>query len=377
MLHSDLRLLVFNLATDEADPLLAFTTKWVEALAERTRRVHVVTMREGPHRLPANVTVHSLGKEKGYSEPRRVVEFYRSLRAVRRDGVDVCFSHMMPLFTVMAGPLLKVDRVPIATWYAHPKVSNQLRLAHRVSDRMVASVPSAYPYRHDKLVVTGQGIDTRRFAPGPPGPSADDPPLVLYVGRVSPAKDVRTLVRAAAVLKRTLSQPFTVGIVGGPAVPTDEDYLSAVRADVAELGLQDTVWFHPLVPFEELPDWYRRAAVFVNLSPTGFGDKVAWEAMACGVPSVLANEGFADTLGPHRDDLLFGHGDADDLAARLARLLTQPAARRRQIGDDLRAQVIALHEFEQLADRLVRLFLELHERARPAPAAAAGSGGRR
>ena len=334
MLHADLRLLVFNLATDDSDPLLAFTTRWVTALAERTDSVQVITMREGPHHLPANVTVRSVGKEKGYSEPRRLAEFYRHLRSVLDQGVDACFSHMMPLFTVLGSPLLKLHRVPIVTWYAHPKLSHQLRLAHWLSDRMVASVASAYPYRRDKLVVTGQGIDTRRFTPGPSAaddppdaPRADPPdapPLVLYVGRVSPVKDVATLVRAAGLLKEGGAPAFLVGIVGGPAVPGDEPYVAALRAQVADQGLDEEVWFHPLVPFEDLPSWYRRATVFVNLSPTGFGDKVAWEAMACGVPCVLANEGFRETLGRSADALLFRHGDARQLAERLAWPLPSP-----------------------------------------------------
>jgi hypothetical protein len=41
------RLLLFNLATDDQDPLLAFTVDWVRALAERVPYVEVVTMRSG------------------------------------------------------------------------------------------------------------------------------------------------------------------------------------------------------------------------------------------------------------------------------------------------------------------------------------------
>ena len=110
--------------------------------------------------------VHSVGKEKGYNEPRRAFEFYRILfRILREERVDVCFSHMMPLFTVMAGPILKVMGIPIITWYAHPNVTWMLRAAHRLSTHMVASVSNAYPYRRDKFTVIGQGIDTGLFSP--------------------------------------------------------------------------------------------------------------------------------------------------------------------------------------------------------------------
>src|SRR5438270_12504303 len=123
-----MRLLLFNLATDADDPILGFTTRWICALAEQVEFVRVITMRAGRLEVPGNVRVYSVGKEKGYSEPRRVVEFYRILaRILRQHNIDVCFSHMIPLFTVLGGPILKAKRIPIVTWYAHPKVTRILK----------------------------------------------------------------------------------------------------------------------------------------------------------------------------------------------------------------------------------------------------------
>jgi len=145
-----MRLLLFNLATDADDPILGFTTRWICALAEQVEFVRVITMRAGRLEVPGNVRVYSVGKEKGYNEPRRVVEFYRHLfRILREDRIDVCFSHMISLFTVMGAPVLKAKRIPIVTWSAHPKLTWVLKLAHHFSNRMVASVATAYPYRHD------------------------------------------------------------------------------------------------------------------------------------------------------------------------------------------------------------------------------------
>src|SRR5947207_1803808 len=173
-----MRLLLFNLATDEDDPILGFATRWIRALAAVVDFIHVVTMRMGKLDLSDNVRVYSVGKEKGYSEPRRVVEFYRILaRILRQHNIDVCFSHMIPLFTVLGGPILKAKRIPIVTWYAHPKVTRILKIAHRLSDRMVASLPTAYPYSQDKLTTIGQGVDTKLFSPEAK-PAPKDPPII-------------------------------------------------------------------------------------------------------------------------------------------------------------------------------------------------------
>jgi len=355
-----MKLLLFNLATDADDPILGFTTRWIQALAKRVEFIHVITMRAGKVEVPENVQVYSVGKEKGYSEPRRAVEFYRHLfRVLREDCIDACFSHMIPIFTVLAAPVLKVKRIPIVTWYAHPSLTWILKLAHHLSDRMVASVATAYPYRKDKLVVVGQGIDTDFFCPN--GSHPEEPPMILCVGRLSPVKDHPTLIRAAALLRERYQKPFRVVILGGPAGPRDEPYARSLHQLVEELNLRDIVSFHPPVPQSALPNWYRRCTVHVNLTPTGFGDKVAWEAMACARMCLVANEGFRETLGDYSDILFFRYGDSIDLASKLDSILNIPSSERESIGQYLREQVVQLHSLEKLVTRLVSIFGMLRE----------------
>ena len=357
-----MRLLLFNLATDADDPVLGFTCRWIKALAERVEFVHVVTMRAGRFELPANARVHSVGKEKGYSEARRMAEFYKILwRILRDDRIDICFSHMMPRFTVLAGPILKAARIPVVTWYAHPHITWILRLAHRFSARMVASIATAYPYKHDKLIAVGQGIDTELFAPQADTEPAE-PPMILCAGRLSPVKDHPTLLKAAALLRQNHRKPFQVVIVGGPATARDDAYALSLRRQTQRLGLDDAVHFEPAVSIEQLPPWYRRATVYANMTPTGSGDKVVWEAMACAKLCVVANEGFRETLGEFADHLLFPHGDAEALAARLQLALSLGEEARRRMGAYLREQAARMHGLERLAGVLVEIFAECIEK---------------
>jgi len=363
------RLLVFNLAMDAADPALGFAVSWVSALARRVEKLHVITMRAGSFSVPMNVTVHSLGKERGRSEPARALVFYKTLGRVLRQGrVDACFSHMNPLFTVMAAPLLSARGVPVVTWFAHPALTRMLRLAHKVSAKMVSSLPGAYPYKKDKLVLIGQGIDTSLFRPLPtalwPAPAADEP-TVLCVGRLSPVKDTATLLRAAAILRRK-NIPFRVRLVGSPATPTDAAYADSLRELVETLGLADGVEFVPAMPREDLVPEYARAAVYVNLTPPGSGDKVALEAMACGVPTVVANTGFLPVLDDLTGRLFFRYGDADVLAEKLAGLLLCGADERRRLGLRLRERVETGHSLSGIADRLMAVLEDVVRRKRAA-----------
>jgi glycosyltransferase involved in cell wall biosynthesis len=355
-------LLLFNLATDADDPILGFTTRWIQALAKRAESIDVITMRAGRLEVPNNVRVYSVGKEKQYSEPRRVMEFYRHLfNILKTNRIDVCFSHMIPEFSILAAPVLKAKRIPIVTWYAHPTANYRLKLAHHLSDRMVASLATAYPYKPNKLTVIGQGIDTDLFAPD--GTPPEEPPVILCAGRLSPAKDHPTLLRAAALLRKRWGNPFRVVIVGGPAGAQGKTYAQSLRELAEAIGLQEVVHFEPPVPTMALPSWYRRCTVHVNLTPTGFGDKVAWEAMSCGRPCLAANEGFKQTMGDYAPKLLFRYGDPEDLAEKLHWVLTLTAAELKEIGAYLRKNVEEYHSLNGLAGRLVSLFEELRSSA--------------
>jgi glycosyltransferase involved in cell wall biosynthesis len=363
-----MNLLVFNLATDAHDPILGFTTLWLNKLAEKVARVYVITMRSGVLKLRENITVYSLGKEWGYSEPRRAIRFYRFLyQILRSQSIDLCFSHMTPIFTNLAAPILKVVGIPIVTWYAHPSLTNNLKLAHYFSTRMVTSIPTAYPYRHDKLVVVGQGIDTDLFAPSNNRPTdkvtahnlSGQLPLILAVGRLSPVKDYGTLIRAVGHLISQTSRQVKLLIVGHPTNAQDEIYRQSLYAQVRELNLESVVTFQPAVSMYELPEIYRQCTVYVNLTPTGFGDKVALEAMACGKVCLAANEGFRETLGIYAEQLLFAHANPQDLAQKLAAILSLEDEQRQAMGHYLRQQIIKYHSLDRLIHRLLQLFQEL------------------
>jgi glycosyltransferase involved in cell wall biosynthesis len=330
-------------------------------------------MRAGRLEVPDNVQVYSVGRELGYSEPRRAVAFYRHLfKIVRQHHINICFSHMIPIFSILAAPILKAKGIPLVTWYAHPSLTLTLKLAHYLSDRMVTSVATAYPYKHNKVTVVGQGIDISLFTPERSA-SPEAPPLILCVGRLSPVKDHPTLLRALHLLRQRWPEPFRAVVLGGPTGVQDQLYMQSLHEQIRSLGLQGLVSFESPVPMAALPSWYERCSVLVNMTPTGSGDKVVWEAMACGRPALVANQGFAETFAEYTDRLLFRHGDAGDLAERLQWLLSLRESERLRIGASLRTQTIRLHSLEGFASRLIDLFQrEIGDSAQPGSASKTG-----
>lgn len=354
--RGDRPLLLFNLVTDADDPVLGFTTAWANALAAYFPRVDVMTMRAGRLALAGNVRVYSIGKEKGYSEPRRALEFYRRLSGLLlRERYAAAFAHMTPLFAVLAAPLLRARGVPLTLWYTHGSVSRTLRLAERLAGRVVTASPESFRLPSSKVRILGHGIDTDQFVPA--APRGDDRFIVLSVGRIAPVKRLETLIEAAGRLCHELDfRALRVRIVGH-AAPEDAAYAERLRRQVTLLGLDTVVTFAGPRPHDQVAAEYQRADVMVNLSRTGSLDKAVLEAMACGVPVVTANEAFAAVLAPWADRLLIPHDSPGKLAAALVRLKGLPDAERAALGAALRARVIADHSLPRLMERLVNVLL--------------------
>ena len=358
-----MRLLLFNLMTDERDPVLGFACGWIRELAARCEVVDVVTMYRGVYQLPSKVRVFSAGRERGLSKPRRLLNFYRHLLpllASRR--YDACFAHMMPLFAGLAGPMLSARGIPMTLWYTHRGRSAQLRLGAALSRRVVSADASSFPYATDKLRVIGHGIDTEFYSPAPSpiprsqdeaggsqAPSTDaEHPLVLQVARLAAIKHQATTIQAVAGTGARLA------LIGGLQPGYPPRYERHLRRLVDQLDLGQRCQLLGDSPAAEVRDWYRRATAAVNMSPRGLFDKAALESMACAVPTIVCNPAFAPLLGEHRDLLLTdGPADIDGLRRRLAHLCALPAAERAEIGGTLRQNVVRQHSRPRMIERLL------------------------
>lgn len=161
----------------------------------------------------------------------------------------------------------------------------------------------------DVAQLASEPIDHRFFAD-------DRTPVVLAAGRLTPQKDVATLLRAFAALR--VHQAARLIVLGeGPERAT-------LEALAQELGVADDVDFPGFAanPFA----YMRRASVFALSSAWEGLPGVLVQAMACGCPVVATDcrSGPREILADGAFGTLVPVGDPVALAAALAQTLAEP-----------------------------------------------------
>ena len=349
-----MNVLMITQKVDLDDDVLGFTHTWVNKLAGRVTHLYVLALAVGRHELRDNVTLYSMGKERGAGRLRRFVNFSQVVAPLMlRHQVDVVFVHMVPLYAVLAAPWAKLAHVPVVMWYTHKHVGLTLRVAHALVDKVVTASKESFRLPSDKVIVTGHGIDTELFKPAE-GPRPERPFTVLSVGRISPIKDYETLIEAADILinERGLRHVRFV-VVGDAGTPEQVAYREQLLAEVRRRGLSDHFEFVGAVPHERVVEYYQEADLFVSASQTGSLDKAGLEAAACGLPLVTCNDALRPLLGDQAEHFTFDSRDAGGCADRIQAVLDMPVPSRRELASALVIRTIANHNLDSLVERLV------------------------
>lgn len=344
-----MKLLIITQKVDEQDQVLGFMHRWIEEFAKRCETLTVICLEEGAHHLPDNVRVLSLGKERKPSRARYVFRFWYFIWRERR-VYNAVFVHMNQIYVLLGWLLWRVAGKKVTLWYAHGAVSVSLRIAEKMSDVVFTSTASGFRIPSAKTRIVGQGIDTDHFVPTV---RAENPiPRILMVGRLSPAKDQATLIRALGLLTRG-GWRLKAEIIGSAGREGQESYADELKRLIAEEHMEANVRFLGGIPHKEILPHLQQADVFVNTGLTGSLDKAGLEAMATGLPVLTCNEAYEDVLKDHKNLLMFSKKNPEDLARRIEILLSMDAASYRQLRESMRAIVVGHHRVSGLVDKII------------------------
>lgn len=333
-----------------------FIHTWMEALAKRCSKLSIMALHIGHTNLPLNADLYSLnftGHKLLF-----LLRFYKELlRILRRKEVDVIFVHMIPIFAILAAPVALLWRKPVIMWYTHGAISNTLRLAHLLVNKVVTASEESFRIQSRKKIVVGHGINTDYFKPATPCLHNNTIKL-LSIGRISPSKDYETVIRALLKVVENTKMPIQYLIIGKPFPNTlrDEKYYQELKQLVHDLQLEKTVKFIGSIPHSQILPYYQQCDIFINPSLTGSLDKTGLEAMACAKPVFSCNESYLPIFGNYKDMLFFKTRDSNDLAKKILIFSQQSNDTPKKIGQDLRTIVVQHHNLNRLMDRFVNIF---------------------
>ncbi|MCC7355589.1 MAG: glycosyltransferase family 4 protein [Anaerolineae bacterium] len=274
-------------------------------------------------------------------------------------------SHARGLVTVHDLAFLRVPECadPRLRAYLSSAVPRSLRRAwHSLADSECTrqDLAALLDVDLDKVAVVPAGVDAC-FRPDVPdaGKAAVrrryhlEHPYILSVGTVEPRKNHVTLIAAYARLRRATGLSHELVIAGGSGWLNEPIYAAPEK-----YGVAGHVRFLGWIDDKELPALYAAADAFAFPSLyEGFG-LPPLEAMACGVPVVVANNSsLPEVVGDAA--LLVDARDDDGLAATLERALCDGDLR-----SSLRARGIqraAMYTWERAANKLLSVYHQIGE----------------
>jgi glycosyltransferase involved in cell wall biosynthesis len=310
------RLIFATQKLDPDDPVLAATLPMVRALAARVDEL--VVLCDTAVEVPENVRVHAFGAR---TQAQRGAKF---LAALARERPAPFLAHMVPLYAVLAAPIVRARRMPLGLWYTHWKGHAVVRAAEKVATHVLSVDRRSFPLPSKKVHGIGHGIDLSEFtcSDAPGGPLRG-----LILGRYSPAKGLETILEGAVLAG------VEVEVHGSDE--SFEEYRRSLERYGFALG--------GAVHRSDVPALFARSHVLINNMRAGAPDKVVYEAAASCLPVLASNPVFDDLLPA---ELRFDRDDPESLAERLRSL----DPRRRP---ELRELVAQNHSVEHWADGVV------------------------
>ncbi|WNO05830.1 glycosyltransferase family 4 protein [Rhodoferax mekongensis] len=264
--------------------------------------------------MPENVERIAVGRDLSNPYRRALWEILHLGRMAQRLNAQVLFSPggLLPRLGLPVGlktvvtfqNMLPYDRTQrqrypwgarrLREWLLERGLSAAMRRANLVIfiSRFAADfIQSRIGPLGGRAVVIPHGIHPRFLLnsarPLPRPEIAPDGEYYLYVSFVDFYKSQIEVLQSFASMKVQGLAPGTLVIAGGGYAP----YQSALRAEIARLGLEASVLLSGNLPHEQLPALYQHAHLNLFASRTENCPNILMEIMAAGRPALVSNSG--------------------------------------------------------------------------------------
>ncbi len=343
---TDSRRLRIALFSDSALPILNGVSISIRSLVHELRsRGHSVTIFTAAHfnyRDPDPNTIRFPAIEtpwtKGY--PLAFPPFYPMLREFRKHKFDIVHTHT-PFTIGYVGlrwaeshdlPIVSTyhtlyDRyahyIPLPRRYVRFKIAKHTSFYYNNVDHVITPSEASMKWLQRHSVTTPVTVIPTGISSGGMIDRAEarmnlgvdpDERILLYVGRIAQEKNLGTLFESVAMAFRG-DPRLRLWLVG------DGPYREEARAMVRALGIGDRVRFVGFVPREEVEPYYAAADLFVFTSVTETQGLVVQEAMAHGLPAIVAVGGGASASVESGVNGFIVKNEAQEVTSHIERVL--------------------------------------------------------
>jgi glycosyltransferase involved in cell wall biosynthesis len=327
---------------------------------------------------------------------RSLSDLWATARAIRRERFDLVFFPSAYTYVPFTGPgrvvvvihdvipeqfpghVFPTRRAALHWWLKILAARRRADLVMTVSEASKAAIVKRFDLPAERVAVVSEAADAI-FRPLPRNDALAqtlarwnlaDGRFVLYVGGISPHKNLGALIDAFAEVRRQAPvSEYKLVLAGDYAADAFYSAYDALRSQVHERHLDDVVIFTGYVEDAVLAGLYSAAAACVLPSLwEGFGLPVI-EAMACGAPVLASARGaLPEVVGGA--GVTFDPEHPGDLARALGELLCDAnlQARLRRLGPERAAEF----SWEQAARQALAAFHEVmrtpHRRVLRVPA---------
>lgn len=208
------------------------------------------------------------------------------------------------------------------------------------------------------IAAISNGVDLSCFKPGKVSKEIYDKyrirrdcPIVLYVGRVDPEKQVGMVVQA---FNEALSKvPEMELVVVG-------DGVDKVRLEkkVKELGISEKVRFLGRIVSEDLYELYKVGSVFATASEIETQGIVLIEAAASGLPLIAVDKGAVSEVCKNgKNGFLCEPGNISEIANAMVKIVSDNSLREKFAKKSL--EIAKEHDFEKTLDKFINIYTRL------------------
>ena len=200
-----------------------------------------------------------------------------------------------------------------------------------------------------EIGVIPNGVDVARWRPT--GIRVQEPPRIVFAGRLVEQKNPIQIVHTLAELKDLSWQCVMIG---------DGSLLPEVQRTIVEHGLQERITLTGWITPEAVLDWFDKSDILFMPSLSEGFPVVGVQALAKGLAFVVSNiGGFVDIVGDGENGCLVDFSQPDNFSAVLRQFLSDRTQLERFRNASLKRA--ARFDIVHIAEQYEEIFLEVQK----------------